>query len=125
MRRGFTGSPRRERFPFQGSEARGMRSAASPGVPNWRTVSLGLGQDQAAVEREGIELDGEAIALLVGTGRANARPDGFLADAAILDGVGDKGWVLAHDRFRFCWRPHHCVPRALPTAHDLNRQTAS
>jgi hypothetical protein len=53
-------------------------------------VGLRLGQHDAAVDREGFELDAQAVAAAVRPGCADPRPDSFLAFAAILDCVGDQ-----------------------------------
>jgi hypothetical protein len=64
------------------------------------SVLLGFGQDQAAIERHGFELDREALAVFVRPGSADASPDSLFVLAAVLDGVGEEsGLVVAHDVF--------------------------
>src|SRR6266545_2040895 len=77
------------------------RPAASLGLcGRFSLVGFWLGEDDAPVNRQRIELDRETgFAGFEGPCPADANPEGVLILAALLDGVGDEGWFLAHEIF--------------------------
>ena len=59
-------------------------------------VDLGLNQDDAAIDGQGIQEDGEAGTFVMREGDADAAPDGLLARGAVLDAVRDEDGIVCH-----------------------------
>jgi hypothetical protein len=60
-------------------------------------VSLGLNQDDPAINGQGIQEHGKAGAFVMREGDADAAPDGLLARGAVLDAVRDEDGIVCPD----------------------------
>lgn len=103
---------------FSRSEGRGVERGSFSGIA-LRTTHVGLfdelpivsvgefEENDAPVERDGIENDGQAGADIVRVGLPDPRPDGALAVLGSLGGVGNENGVGRHrdeQRERICLR---------------------
>jgi hypothetical protein len=81
-------------------------SRVASGIRTVGIAWLRLGQDDAAVERQDVELDCESVAGFVRPYGPDVGPEGLLSAPTFLDRTGLKVWLLAHSLSFQCLQPH-------------------
>jgi hypothetical protein len=74
----------------RGNRRRGSQRGKLGGVHLW------LNEDDTAVDGQRVEQDGEAGALVVREGDADAPPDRLLACGTIFNAISYKDWIVGH-----------------------------